>query len=251
MPNNQMPNHSTASREYHDEAYRLGNPTHRARASRWPGVQLGLGRGLGLLIIMAIVTTTASVFFAVMGAWLLFEVVMFTRSRVHLLLAPGGVVHIRNRKITLLPWADIRAISRRVNRVDLFGGRLKTEEIVFRLALENEQSYTFSTDTFPALNEFGDEMLRQHAAVHWPLLLAAFEAGEPLAFGHHIRAEREGLYIDGERIRWQAVDKRVAIDDIALRVQHTDNTDGRLATGAIPNVHLLQRLMAHCMSGLA
>lgn len=228
---------------YPEAANSLGKPTHRARSSRWPAIQLAVGRGLALLIVMFIITTPGFVFISVMVLWLLFELFMLWRSRVQLLLAPNGVVQVRNRHVKAMAWRDIESIQQRTNRFALLGGRIKTEEIIFRLNLANGQHRLYSTDQFPTMDQFGEVLLEKHRQYHLPSYIEQFHRGATLEFGAAITAHKEALTLNGAHYSWEQVAASMRLNEQGVQI-----SDGALWKTLVPqerisNAHLLKPIM--------
>ncbi len=227
---------------YPPEANKLGKPTHIAQTKRRAAIQLAFGRGLTILIVLFITTTTLEFLCGIMALWIIFEAILLWGSNRKLLLAKNGLVHVRRQQVRLIPWDNINAIYWRHHRLAAFGRDL-SEEQVFVVHLNDDRPLTYSTDTFRDLAELGEAMLGAHARHLMPETIAGFDDGQTISFSDSIDVDQEGIHIGTTTVPWEKVAWKN--EGHVLFIGDGDTWHRVASIGDIPNYQLLINLLEY------
>ena len=240
-------------------SYHLGIPTAAYRAKfaikKAIAVAFLFAVGLGMLAVAILDSSTVllSTLIAVVIVSVLFlaipigVVVDALRSRdIQVYVCPGGLLYLHSGKTEAIRWDQVESFWQKVVRTSSYGIQTGTTHR-YTLRRSDRAMFKFN-DNIGNVEALGNTIAGETARTLWPRYIAAYQAGQTLAFGK-ISLNQQGVNNGKEWLAWYQV-REIQINRGYLSIKKEGDKQGRAIPAAeIPNLDVFLALVNGIRSG--
>ena len=234
--------------------YQLGMPTAAYRA-KFPikkaiAVAFLFAVGLGILaaaildsssmlLSTVIAVVISGVLFLAIPIWIVVDAVRSRDKRVYV--CPGGLLYLHSKKTDAIRWDQVEAVWQRVVRRSTYGFRTVTH--LYTLRRNDGATFKFD-DHLNNVESLGNTIVRETVRLLWPRYIAAYQAGQTVAFGQ-ISLNQQGVSKGKDMLPWQQV-KEIKANRGFIVIWKAGDRSRRWKTivaSQIPNVNVFMALV--------
>lgn len=240
-------------------SYRLGIPTAAYRAKftikKAIAVAFLFAVGLGMLAVVILDSSSASlstlitvvivsVLFLAIPIWVVVDALRSRDIRVYV--CPGGLLYLHGGKTEAMRWDQVESFWRKIVKTSSYGIQTGTTH---RYTLRRSDGATFTfNDNIGNVEALGNTIAEETARMLWPRYIAAYQAGQTLAFGK-ISLNQQGVNNGKEWLPWHQV-REIRINRGYLSFKKEGDKQGRVILAAeIPNLDVFLALVNGIQSG--
>lgn len=229
--------------------YQLGMPTAEYGPRFSTRKIIGIVTLLVLIVgsvILGIISSQLAAFLIIAGcafALLLIvlgDTLLFLNKRVYV--CPGGLLYLHGKKTDAIRWDQVEAVWQRVTRRTSYGIQVA---ITHLYTLRRNDGATFKFDDHLGnVAALGNTIVSETARLLWPRCIAAYQAGQTVAFGQ-ISLNQQGVSKGKELLPWQEV-REINVNRGFIVIWKAGNPARRWKTIAaylIPNVNVFMALV--------
>ena len=153
-----------------------------------------------VLLSTMIAVVIASVLFLAIPIWIMVDAI---RSRgIQVYVCPGGLLYLHSGKTEAIRWDQVESYWRRVVKTSSYGIQTGTTH---RYILRRSDGAMFKfNDNIGNVEALGNTIAGETTRMLWPRYLAAYQAGQTLAFGK-ISLNLQGVNNSKEWLPWYQV----------------------------------------------
>lgn len=229
--------------------YQLGMPTAEYKPGFSTSKIIGIVTLLVLIvgsIVIGIISSQLAIFLIIAGssfALLLgFLVDTFLSRDKRVYVCPGGLLYLHGKKIEAIRWDQVEAVWQRVVRRSSVGIKGAAAHL-YTLRRNDGAKFKFD-DHLDNVEALGNTIVMETASLLWSRCIAAYQAGQTVAFGR-FSLNQQGVIYGKELLPWQQV-KEIQTDRGFIVIQKAGNPSHRLQTVAvsqIPNFNVFMALV--------
>ncbi len=199
-----------------------------------------------LLLSTLIAVVISSVLLLAIPTWIVVDAV---RSRdIQVYACPGGLLYLHSGKTEAIRWDQVESFWRKVVKTSSYGIQTGTTH---RYTLRRSDGATFKfNDTIDHVEALGNTIAAETARTLWPRYVAAYQAGQTLAFGK-ISLSQQGVTNGKEWLPWYQV-REIQINRGYLSLKKEGVKQGNwrgIPASEIPNVDVFMALVNDIQSG--
>ena len=229
--------------------YQLGMPTTEYKPGFSTSKIIGIVTLLVLIvgsIVLGIISSQLAVFLIIAGssfALLLFvlgDTFLSRDKRVYV--CPGGLLYLHGKITDAIRWDQVEAVWQRVVRRSSFGIK-GVEAHLYTLRRNDGATFKFD-DHLDNVAALGNTIVSETASLLWSRSIAAYQAGQTVAFGR-LSLNQQGVSYGKVLLPWQQV-KGIQTKQGFIYIQKEGNPSRSLQTVAasqIPNFNVFMALV--------